>query len=141
MIEVVGAQALVGSSNFTRPGLTKNVELNVQIQSAREVAQLQEWFETHYYQKIVVAMNETIPIMGEIDEIIDADGGETEVLPEQNEPSRRSQGGLNARAIHQDPGTTREPEQLPRRGPERHDAASYGSWASGSTPRPGARVR
>ena len=47
-IEVVGAQALVGSSNFTRPGLTKNVELNVQIQSAREVAQLQEWFETHW---------------------------------------------------------------------------------------------
>ena len=47
-LEVVGAQALVGSSNFTKPGLTKNVELNVQIQSAREVAQLQEWFETHW---------------------------------------------------------------------------------------------
>ena len=47
-LEVVGAQALVGSSNFTRPGLTKNVELNVQIQSAREVVQLQEWFETHW---------------------------------------------------------------------------------------------
>ena len=47
-LEVVGAQALVGSSNFTRPGLTKNIELNVQIQSAREVAQLQEWFETHW---------------------------------------------------------------------------------------------
>jgi hypothetical protein len=36
-LEVVGAQALVGSSNFTRPGLTKNIELNVQVQSAREV--------------------------------------------------------------------------------------------------------
>jgi superfamily II DNA or RNA helicase len=47
-LEVVGAQALVGSSNFTRPGLTKNVELNVQIQSAREAAQLQEWFEAHW---------------------------------------------------------------------------------------------
>ena len=47
-LEVVGAQALVGSSNFTRPGLTKNIELNVQVQSAREVAQLQEWFETHW---------------------------------------------------------------------------------------------
>ena len=47
-LEVVGAQALVGSSNFTRPGLTQNVELNVQVQSAREVAQLQEWFETHW---------------------------------------------------------------------------------------------
>lgn len=47
-IEVVGSQALVGSSNFTAPGLTKNIELNVQVQSAREVAQLQEWFEAHW---------------------------------------------------------------------------------------------
>lgn len=47
-LEVIGAQALVGSSNFTRPGLTKNIELNVQVQSAREVAQLQEWFEKHW---------------------------------------------------------------------------------------------
>ncbi len=46
--EVMGAQALVGSSNFTRPSLTNNVELNVQVQSAREVTQLQEWFETHW---------------------------------------------------------------------------------------------
>ena len=38
-LEVVGSQALVGSSNFSAPGLTKNIELNVQIQSAREVAQ------------------------------------------------------------------------------------------------------
>jgi superfamily II DNA or RNA helicase len=45
---VIGSQALVGSSNCTLPGLTKNIELNVQIQSAREVAQLQEWFETHW---------------------------------------------------------------------------------------------
>jgi hypothetical protein len=47
-LEVVGSQALVGSSNFSAPGLTKNVELNVQIQSSREVAQLQEWFEAHW---------------------------------------------------------------------------------------------
>ncbi len=47
-LEVVGAQALVGSSNFTAPGLTKNIELNIQVQSAREVAQLQEWFEEHW---------------------------------------------------------------------------------------------
>jgi phosphatidylserine/phosphatidylglycerophosphate/cardiolipin synthase-like enzyme len=47
-LEVVGSQALVGSSNFSAPGLTKNIELNVQIQSAREVAQLQEWFDTHW---------------------------------------------------------------------------------------------
>lgn len=47
-LEVVGSQALVGSSNFTGPGLTSNIELNVQIQSGREVAQLQEWYETHW---------------------------------------------------------------------------------------------
>ena len=49
-LEVVGSQALVGSSNFTRPGLTQNIELNVQVQSAREVAQLQDWFEAHWNQ-------------------------------------------------------------------------------------------
>lgn len=47
-LEVIGSQALIGSSNFTKPGLTENIELNVQIQSAREVAQLQEWFEEHW---------------------------------------------------------------------------------------------
>lgn len=47
-IEVVGSQALVGSSNFTNAGLTQNIELNIQVQSAREVAQLQEWFEEHW---------------------------------------------------------------------------------------------
>ena len=47
-LDVVGAQALVGSSNFTRPGLTENVELNVQIQSGREVSQLQDWFDQHW---------------------------------------------------------------------------------------------
>lgn len=46
--DVVGAQALVGSSNFTTPGLTRNVELNIQVQGGRDVAQLQEWFETHW---------------------------------------------------------------------------------------------
>ena len=61
-LEVVGAQALVGSSNFTRPGLTENIELNVQIQSAREVAQLQEWFETHWAEarEVKDAVIETI---------------------------------------------------------------------------------
>jgi len=53
-LEVVGAQALVGSSNFTVPGLTKNIELNIQVQSAREVAQLQEWFETHWQEAVEV---------------------------------------------------------------------------------------
>ena len=61
-LEVVGAQALVGSSNFTRPGLTRNIELNVQIQSAREVSQLQEWFEIHWNEAsdVTEAVIETI---------------------------------------------------------------------------------
>ena len=61
-LEVIGAQALVGSSNFTRPGLTRNIELNVQIQSAREVAQLQEWFEVHWNEakEVTDAVIETI---------------------------------------------------------------------------------
>jgi superfamily II DNA or RNA helicase len=61
-LEVVGSQALVGSSNFTRPGLTKNIELNIQVQSAREVNQLQEWFEAHWNEAVEVseAVIETI---------------------------------------------------------------------------------
>lgn len=43
---VVGSSALVGSSNFTVPGLTQNVELNIQIR--REVELLQEWYERHW---------------------------------------------------------------------------------------------
>lgn len=45
--EVVGSFALVGSSNFTRPGLTSNVELNVQV-SGTNVGLLQDWYE-HYW--------------------------------------------------------------------------------------------
>ena len=44
-LDVVGSKALVGSSNFTKPGLTDNIELNVQIQSSSEVKQLQSWYE------------------------------------------------------------------------------------------------
>jgi superfamily II DNA or RNA helicase len=47
-MDVIGSQALVGSSNFTKPGLTDNIELNIQVQSAREVNQLQEWYEIHW---------------------------------------------------------------------------------------------
>lgn len=45
-LAVVGSAALVGSSNLTYPGLTQNVELNVQLR--REVPVLQEWFERHW---------------------------------------------------------------------------------------------
>lgn len=47
-LEVVGSAALVGSSNFTLPGLTQNIELNVQLRGPGEVAQLQQWFERHW---------------------------------------------------------------------------------------------
>ncbi len=46
-LEVVGSAALVGSSNFTYPGITENIELNVQI-TGRPVAVLQEWFEQYW---------------------------------------------------------------------------------------------
>lgn len=45
--EVIGSAALVGSSNFTRPGLTQNIELNVQI-TGQPVSVLQEWYEEHW---------------------------------------------------------------------------------------------
>ncbi len=46
-LKVVGSAALVGSSNFTRLGLTQNVELNVKFQGP-EVADLQEWYNRHW---------------------------------------------------------------------------------------------
>ncbi|RJP35098.1 MAG: helicase [Phycisphaerales bacterium] len=46
-MEVVGSSALVGSSNFTLPGITQNIELNVQI-TGRPVTVLQEWYEEHW---------------------------------------------------------------------------------------------
>lgn len=45
-LDVVGSAALVGSSNFTAPGLTQNVELNIQVRS--EVEQLQRWFDLYW---------------------------------------------------------------------------------------------
>jgi len=46
-LDVVGSSALVGSSNFTVPGLTQNIELNVQI-TGTPVAVLQEWYEERW---------------------------------------------------------------------------------------------
>ncbi len=45
--EVLGSAALVGSSNFTHPGLCENIELNVRLDGT-DVAVLQEWFEDHW---------------------------------------------------------------------------------------------
>ncbi len=46
-LDVVGSAALVGSSNFTKPGLTKNIELNVRFNGV-EVRDLQAWFENYW---------------------------------------------------------------------------------------------
>ncbi len=45
-LDVVGSAALVGSSNFTYPGLYDNIELNIQLR--REVEELQAWYERHW---------------------------------------------------------------------------------------------
>lgn len=44
----VPSSCLVGSSNFTRPGLSQNIELNVRVQEPAHVAQLQAWFDEHW---------------------------------------------------------------------------------------------
>ncbi len=46
-LDVVGSAALVGSSNFTVPGLTRNVELNVRFDGL-EVQALQDWYESYW---------------------------------------------------------------------------------------------
>lgn len=47
--------ALVGSSNFTKNGLSSNIELNVQIDSSAEVKILQKWYEDHWNESVDVA--------------------------------------------------------------------------------------
>src|ERR1039457_5688091 len=47
-VAVIGSVALVGSSNFTVPGLTQNIELNIQIRAPGDVSQLQAWHEKHW---------------------------------------------------------------------------------------------
>jgi len=44
---VVGSFGLVGSSNFTVPGLSQNIELNVQIRGP-DVDLLQDWYDRHW---------------------------------------------------------------------------------------------
>jgi len=45
--EVIGSFGLVGSSNLTFPGISENVELNVQI-TGRQVGALQDWYDQHW---------------------------------------------------------------------------------------------
>ncbi|MBN1886480.1 MAG: DEAD/DEAH box helicase family protein [Thermoflexales bacterium] len=53
--DVMGATALVGSSNFTHPGLHENIELNVRLQSG--VKDLQAWYEAYWEQAEDVTPN------------------------------------------------------------------------------------
>lgn len=46
--EIMGPVALVGSSNFTVPGISRNIELNVRIETGHQVVELQEWFK-HFW--------------------------------------------------------------------------------------------
>jgi phosphatidylserine/phosphatidylglycerophosphate/cardiolipin synthase-like enzyme len=80
---VIGSFGLVGSSNFTKPGLEDNVELNVQI---RGYQVCQKWLKDRkgrtltaediaHYHKIVIALTETIRLMAEIDQVIETHGG------------------------------------------------------------------
>lgn len=52
-LSVVGSAALVGSSNFTKPGLTQNVELNVRFGGV-EVRELQTWYDQHWEDSVPV---------------------------------------------------------------------------------------
>lgn len=47
-MNIPSGYALVGSSNFTKAGLTQNIELNVQV--SHDVEQLQEWFDSMWEQ-------------------------------------------------------------------------------------------
>ncbi len=47
-VQVIGSAALVGSSNLTVPGLTENVELNIQVRAPGDVGQLQAWYDRHW---------------------------------------------------------------------------------------------
>lgn len=49
-MNIPAGYALVGSSNFTKAGLTQNIELNVQIKD--DVEQLQDWFNEHWEQGV-----------------------------------------------------------------------------------------
>src|SRR5438552_8006741 len=49
-VKVIGSVALVGSSNFTVPGLTENVELNIQVRAPGDVRTLQIWFERYWLE-------------------------------------------------------------------------------------------
>jgi superfamily II DNA or RNA helicase len=67
-VAVIGSVALVGSSNFTIPGLTLNVELNIQIRAPGDVSQLQAWYEQHWQEAEEITPDVIKVIQRHIDE-------------------------------------------------------------------------
>ena len=57
--------ALVGSSNFTVPGISRNIELNVKIEDSGRVQQLQQWFDYFWNHE------NTQPISEEVLEVME----------------------------------------------------------------------
>ena len=57
--------ALVGSSNFTVPGISQNIELNVKIEDSGRVQQLQQWFDYFWNHE------NTQPISEEVLEVME----------------------------------------------------------------------
>jgi len=70
--DIMGPVALVGSSNFTVPGISKNIELNVRIETGHQVVELQEWFE-HFWEH-----EGTEPINEEVLEVMETHAHEYE---------------------------------------------------------------
>ncbi len=52
-MNVPSGYALVGSSNFTKAGLTQNIELNVQVKD--DVSELQQWFEQQWESGVEIS--------------------------------------------------------------------------------------
>lgn len=52
-MNIPSGYALVGSSNFTKAGLTRNIELNVQI--SNNVEELQNWFEENWLNSLDIS--------------------------------------------------------------------------------------
>lgn len=86
---VVGAAALVGSSNLTVPGITQNVELNIQLR--REVEVLQAWYEKYWDEA------------GDITEV-----ERRTQLGKQRRKARRAQGANRPNRGNQAEGTRKE---------------------------------
>ena len=51
------SRGLVGSSNFTRPGLEQNIELNISISKKEQAKELQEWYQKYWEEAVPVSQD------------------------------------------------------------------------------------